>query len=120
MSGRGDFAAYIDVITNGEPKARTDDVAVGPTDETPFDICHDIPFHETGDWPPSPQELMSRFLPREVLDQYAFTYIDNRGVSVSVVDWDTCDDILTALTNMGYLVVENPRVADLAQDAAMG
>lgn len=85
-------------------------------DQASFDVYRDIPFHESGDWPPSPQELLHRFLPREVLEECGYDHMDNCGVDVLVRTWeDNRAKVLERLTELGHTMLEDPRPVSLTE-----
>lgn len=82
------------------------DLEEAPADELSFDL-DDIPAVNDGDWPDWPEQMMLRWIPREVLDEYGRYESSMLNGPFGVLDESREDEIVAALERLGYFCVRD-------------
>lgn len=84
-----------------------------PADDDAFS-CEEIPSFIACDWPPDVFALVEEDLPEEVLEAYAERYETVMNGSYAEIPADHCDAVLARLATLGFEVVEEPKIEELA------
>ena len=84
-----------------------------PGDDEPFSV-DDVPAYCDGDWPPAVGAIMEEELPEEVLEKYADRRTTSFNGTYAEILASYRDLVLDHLRSLGYELIEEPALADLA------